>query len=124
MQYDVYKYKVKYRENGYLENDYHIDKIFDIEKKIKFFKSDNEYIRYVIENMKDTVMRRYSELPKLKIKLAVFDKNNIVHRFIVNCIMKLTDILKIVRKPKLYKTIFLFVFYEGNIVYSHSAEFL
>jgi hypothetical protein len=53
------------------------------------FKNENIYINYVINHIKDNIIKKYSNLKHIKIKIEIFDRDNYIHQFILNVMNKL-----------------------------------
>lgn len=83
--------KVKYKI-GWL--DYDIEKIDNIIAEKKYFKNSNDYIWSFIEHIKENVIKKCKNLNQVSIQLLVYDKDNILHRFIVTVAIFIRDFLK------------------------------
>lgn len=105
------------------DNDYQVDKLIDLKKELIYCKNTNDYIAKFIEYIKDNVIKRCKNLEAVKIKLAIFDKNNILHKFIVTVSSMLINLLKSKQKIDFYKSIFVIVKYEKEIVFMGDINF-
>jgi len=70
------------------------------EQKIIKFKNENMYINYLIDYIKENILKKYSNLKNLKINIEIYDKNNNIHKFILNILnynqLKLYSLNKII----------------------------
>jgi hypothetical protein len=55
--------------------------------------------------------------------LATFDKNNLMHKMIIVIINMMKNLLQIKEKVNIYKSIFVVIEYEGQIVFTGSLNF-
>jgi hypothetical protein len=102
------------------ENDIKID---NLEKEIIYCKNEVDYIRSFIEHMKEKVIKKCKNLSSVKIILSVFDKNNIIHKFMVVLANMMYNFLKIKQKINFYKSIIVFIEYEGQTVFIGNLNF-
>jgi len=113
--------KVWYNKNWFQE--YEIDKLTDLKRELIYCKTVENYIRSFIEHLKDNVIRKFKNLSALTICLCIFDKDNILHNFIIKIANSLSDILKGKKIPNLYKSVFVIVEHENNIVFTELIDF-
>jgi len=73
--------------------------------------------------MKERVIRYLPCLKKVDIKLGILDKNNMWHRFIIATTEMLFKMLNIKRKLNYYKSIFVIISYENNVVFIGRLNF-
>jgi hypothetical protein len=106
---------VNYKK-GYI--DYEVIKLNDIKKEIKYFKNTNTYFSYIIDYIKNNVIKHYPNLNLVKIQLNIFDKNNIIHRFIIKISNMIQDILNYKEKIFLCKSIIIYITYENKIIFA------
>jgi len=114
--------KVKYSYN-YFADDINIGNISDIEREICECIGTDQYIQGFIRAMKDRVIRQLPNLSEMRILLAVFDKDNLWHRFMISTVQMLFSILNINRKINFYKSIFVVIKYENTVVFTGSLNF-
>jgi hypothetical protein len=94
-----------------------------LEKEIIYCKNDVDYIRTFIEHIKDKVIKKCKNLNSVNIILCIFDKNNIIHRLMVVITNMMINLLKIKGKKDFYKSIIVFVEYEGQQVFMGDLNF-
>jgi organic radical activating enzyme len=71
----------------------------------------------------DNVIRNFNNLSEVTICLGIFDKDNILHNFIIKIANSLSHILKGKTLPNLYKSVFVVVEHENNIVFAGLVDF-
>ena len=98
-------------------------KIMNPYKEFGYCYGEKGYIQQFIENIKTNVIKGLPDLSKVRFKLGIFDKNNILHQLIVKTYYMLANVLKVIQKIDVYNTIFVIVLYEGNIVFTGSLSF-
>jgi hypothetical protein len=98
-------------------------KLYNLEKEIIYCKNDVDYIRTFIEHIKDKVIKKCKNLNSVNIILSIFDKNNIIHRLMVVITTMMHNLLKIKQKKNFYKSIIVFVEYEGQPVFVGDLNF-
>jgi hypothetical protein len=113
--------KVWYNKNWLQE--YEIDKLTDLKRELIYCKTVENYIRSFIEHLKDNVIRNFNNLSEVTICLGIFDKDNILHNFIIKIVNSLSHILKGKTLPNLYKSVFVVVEHENNIVFAGLVDF-
>jgi len=97
--------------------------IYNLEKEIIYCKNDIDFIRSFIENIKEKVIKKCKNLSSVKIMLATFDKNNIIHKLMVVITNMMRNLLKIKEKLNLYKSIIVIIEYEGELVFTGDLNF-
>jgi hypothetical protein len=115
--------KVKFRYKSWLQDDVEIGDIIDIEREKHYCYGIDQYIKNFIGLMKDRVIRYLPCLHKVEFNLAILDKNNMWHRFMIATVDMLRRILKIERKIDYYKSIFVVIRYENNVVFTGILNF-
>lgn len=83
------------------------------------FKNENIYINYMINHIKDVILRKYNNLNHIQIKIEIFNKYNHIHQFIINTLLKLYNI-DFIHKNRLI----LICIYENNNLIFISNLFL
>ena len=101
--------------NVYYENSTKpiIKYIKDLKKYRMKFKTELQYWYYVINYIKETVLIKLPNLRKAKIYMNTFDKNNVMHQFILSVSEYISDLLKV--KFELCHTIFIYIQYGNQI---------
>ena len=102
------------------EDDIQID---NLEKEIIYCKNDVDYIRSFIEHIKERVIKKCKNLSSVKIILATFDKNNIIHKLMIVITRMIHSLLKIKEKVNLYKSIIVFIEYEEEMIFIGDLNF-
>jgi hypothetical protein len=97
--------------------------ISNLEKEIIYCKNDVDYINSFIEHIKEKVIKKCKNLSSVKIMLATFDKNNIIHKLMVVITNMMWNLLKIKDKVNLYKSIIVFIEYEDQPVFIGDLNF-
>lgn len=121
--YESLQCKVKFKYKTILQDDFDIIDLKDIERENRYCFGSEQYIKNFIEFMKEKVIKKFPQLNKVKIILGVFDKNNIWHRFMITTVQLLHKILKIERKINFYKSIFVIIKYENEVVFIGDLNF-
>jgi hypothetical protein len=115
--------KVKFRFKSWLQNNFEIDDLTDIEREQQYCYGTDQYIRNFIGVMKERVIRHLPCLRKVEIKIGILDKDNMWHRFIIATVEMLAIMLNIKRKLNYYKSIFVIIRYENNVVFTGNLNF-
>ena len=115
-----FRYNMNFFKN---EIDEHAIKLYNLEKEVFYSKNDIDYIRCFIENIKERVIKKCKNLSSVKIILATFDKNNIIHKLMVVITNMMWNLLKIKEKINLYKSIIVIIEYEGQTVFIGDLNF-
>lgn len=115
--------KVKFRFKSLTQDDFEIDDVTEIVREQHYYYGTDQYIKNFIGVMKERVIRYLPCLKKVDIRLGILDKNNMWHRFIIATVEMLNHILKIERKMNYYKSIFVVIHYENNIVFTGNLNF-
>jgi hypothetical protein len=90
-----------------------IKHIKDLKKYRMKFKTELQYWYYIINYIKETVLIKLPNLRKTKIYMNTFDKNNVMHQFILSVSEYISDLLKV--KFELSHTIFIYIQYGNQI---------
>ncbi len=115
--------EVKFRYKTWLQYDFEIDNLSEIESEQHYCYGTDQYIRNFIGVIKDKVIRRLPCLNKVDIQLGILDKDNMWHRFIITTVEMLSRILGVKRKLNYYKSIFVIIRYENNVVFTGNLNF-
>ena len=90
-----------------------IKHIADLKQYRMKFKTELQYWYYVINHIKEKILIKLPDLRRAKIYINTFDKNNIIHQFILSVAEFISNILK---KPfVLNQVIFIYVQYGSEI---------
>lgn len=58
--------------------------IINVKKKFIECRSIDRYIHIILDTIKDNILRKFSNLNKLKINISKIEKNNIYHNFVLS----------------------------------------
>jgi hypothetical protein len=108
-------------KTGFL--DYEVEKLVDIKSERRYFKNSDNYIRGFIEHMKTHIIKKLPNLSLVQIYLAILDESNILIRFMIKISTMMQDILKVNRKLTFKQSIFVYITYENNLVFSGIIDF-
>lgn len=115
-----FKYNKSFFKNEFNEDDITVD---NLEKEIFYCKNDIDYMRSFIEHIKDRVIKKCKNLSSVKIILATFDRNNIIHKFMIIITNMMRNLLKLKEKINYYKSIIVIIEYEGEMVFMGDLNF-
>jgi hypothetical protein len=107
-------------KNDITEDDIKLD---NLEQEIIYCKNDVDYIKMFIDHIKERVIKKCKNLNSVKVMLATFDKNNLLHKIIVVIANMMKNLLKIKEKTNIYKSIFVVIEYEGQTVFTGALNF-
>ena len=107
LAYDMVRGKVHYSKDPYK-----LERVTNISKKRMYFKTETLYMYYVIDHIKKILMK-LPDLRKAKIYIRTFDKNNIIHQFILTIYDYIADLLKM--KFNMEHIIFIYIQYGHEI---------
>ena len=68
---------------------FYIYKIDIKSNSIYKFKNENLHINNIIDYIKDNIIKNYPNLNNIKIKIELFNKNSLIHKFIIDIINRL-----------------------------------
>ena len=95
----------------------------NLDNELVYCKDDVDFIRCFIDNIKEKVIKKCKNLSSVKILLATFDKNNTIHQLAVAIANMMRNLLKIREKINLYKSIIVYVEYEGEMIFIGNLNF-
>jgi hypothetical protein len=101
----------------------HDIKLDNIEKEIIYCKNEVDYIKGFIDHIKERVIKKCKNLSSVKIMLATFDKNNIMHRFMIAISDMVTKLLQMKEKPNIYESIIVIIEYEAQTAFIGELNF-
>ena len=113
-------YNMGFFQNEFNANDIKLD---NFEKETIYCKNDVDYIKCFIEHIKEKVIKKCKNLSSVKVMLATFDKNNMMHKMICFITNMMKNVLQIKEKIDIYKSIFVIIEYEGNTVFMGNLNF-
>ena len=90
-----------------------VNRIEDLKQYRMKFKTELHYWYYVINHIKEKILMKLPDLRRAKIHINTFDKNNIIHQFILTVGEYISNLLK--RKFISKYTIFIYVQYDNKI---------
>jgi hypothetical protein len=114
------RYNMSFFKNDINEDDIKLD---NLEKEIIYCKNDVDYIRGFIEHIKERVIKKCKNLSSVKIMLATFDKNNLMHKIIIVISNMMKKLLQIKEKVNIYESIFVVIEYENQIIFTGGLNF-
>jgi hypothetical protein len=114
------RYNMSFFKNVINEDDIKLD---NLEEEIIYCKNDVDYIKRFIEHIKEKVIKKCKNLKSVKIMLATFDKNNLMHKIIIVITNMMHTLLKIKEKVNIYQSIFVVIEYEGRVVFTGGLNF-
>ena len=114
-----FRYNMSVFKNVFNEHDI---KLYNIEKEIIYCKNEVDYIRRFIDFIKERVIKKCKNLSSVKIMLATFDKNNMMHKFMIfisDMVTKLLQMKELQMKEKvnIYESIIVIIEYEGQTAF-------
>jgi hypothetical protein len=110
-----------YYKSGFL--DYEVAKLDNIQQELEYYKNTDAYIKGFIDYIKQNVIKKVKNLNSVKIELAIFDKDVILHRLIITVANMIKDILKCKEKIDFYKSVIVRVQYENETVFMGNINF-
>jgi hypothetical protein len=115
-----FRYNMSFFKNVLNEHDIKLD---NIEKEIIYCKNEVDYIKGFIDHIKERVIKKCKNLSSVKIMLATFDKNNIMHKFMIAISDMVTKLLQMKEKPNIYESIIVIIEYEGQTAFIGELNF-
>jgi len=112
--------KVYYKKGLF---DHEVERLVDLKKEIRYYKNTDSYIKCFIEHIKTNVIKKLPNLTLVEINLGCFDRNNILHRFMITITEMIQNLLKIKEKINHYKSVFVIVTYENKIEFVGNLNF-
>jgi hypothetical protein len=103
--------------------DYKITKIDILQEKFIYCQKAEQYIKYFVDNIKENVIRKFNNLNLVEIEIRVFNKNKILHRFIVTISNMIRDILNQKEKINLYHTLCIIIKYNNKTAFTGNINF-
>jgi hypothetical protein len=107
-------------KNVFNEHDIKLD---NIEKELIYCKNEVDYIKGFIDLIKERVIKKCKNLSSVKIMLATFDKNNLMHTFIIVIANMMKKLLQIKEKVNIYESIIVIIEYEGQTAFIGELNF-
>jgi hypothetical protein len=107
-------------KNVFNEHDIKLD---NIEKEIIYCRNEVDYIKGFIDHIKERVIKKCKNLSSVKIMLATFDKNNMMHKIMIFISDMMTKLLQIKKKVNIYESIIVIIEYEGQTAFIGELNF-
>lgn len=116
--------KIRWEYTSELEEGFKISSIEDVKRELIYCKNEEQYIKSFIDFIKENIIRQFSDLNKIQIKLSILDDNNIIHNIIIKVYHTMTKLLNLkITNINFYKSIFVIIYYEGKNVFMGSISF-
>jgi len=115
-----FRYNMSVFKNVFNEHDIKLD---NIEKEIIYCKNEVDYIKRFIDFIKERVIKKCKNLSSVKIMLATFDKNNLMHTFMIVIANMINKLLQIKEKVNIYESIIVIIEYEGQTAFIGELNF-
>lgn len=115
-----FRYNMSLFKNVFNEHDIKLD---NIEKELIYCKNEVDYIKGFIDLIKERVIKKCKNLSSVKIMLATFDKNNLMHTFIIVIANMMKKLLQIKEKVNIYESIIVIIEYEGQTAFIGELNF-
>jgi hypothetical protein len=90
-----------------------LERIEDLKQYRLKFKTELQYWYYVVNYIKENILIKLPDLRLAKIYINTFDKNNIIHQFIISVGEFISNLLK--RQCKMNEMIFIYIQYGHEI---------
>jgi hypothetical protein len=91
--YETVRCKLKWKYKSFLNNDFEIIDVIDVEREMNYCFDSTQYIMAFINMLKHKVIRLLPDLNKVQISIGIFDKNNVLHRLMVGAYCIICNIL-------------------------------
>jgi hypothetical protein len=115
-----FRYNISVFKNVFNEHDIKVD---NIEKEIIYCRNEVDYIKGFIDHIKERVIKKCKNLSSVKIMLATFDKNNLMHKIMIAIANMMTKLLQIREKVNIYESIIVIIEYEGQTAFIGELNF-
>ena len=115
-----FRYNMSLFKNVFNEHDIKLD---NLEKEIIYCRNEVDYIKGFIEYIKERVIKKCKNLSLVKIMLATFDKNNMMHNFIIFISNMIAKLLQIKEKVNIYESIIVIIEYDGQTAFIGELNF-
>ena len=115
-----FRYNMSFFKNVLNEHDIKLD---NIEKEIIYCKNEVDYIKGFIDHIKERVIKKCKNLSSVKIMLSTFDKNNIMHKFMIAIANMVTKLLQMKENPNIYESIIVIIEYDGQTAFIGELNF-
>jgi len=90
-----------------------LERIEDLKNYRMKFKTERQYWYYVVNYIKENILIKLPNLRLAKIYINTFDKNNVIHQFIISVGEFISNLLK--RECKMNEMIFIYIQYGHEI---------
>ena len=115
-----FRYNMSVFKNVFNEHDIKLD---NIEKEIIYCRNEVDYIKGFIDHIKERVIKKCKNLSSVKIMLATFDKNNMMHKIMIFISDMMKKLLQIKEKVNIYESIIVIIEYEGQTAFIGELNF-
>ena len=115
-----FRYNMSVFKNVFNEHDIKLD---NLEKEIIYCRNEVDYIKGFIDHIKERVIKKCKNLSSVKIMLATFDKNNMMHKIMIFISDMMTKLLQIKKKVNIYESIIVIIEYEGQTAFIGELNF-
>ncbi len=115
-----FRYNKSFFKNVFNEHDITLD---NLEKEIIYCRNEVDYIKGFIDHIKERVIKKCKNLSSVKIMLATFDKNNMMHKIMIFISDMMKKLLQIKEKVNIYESIIIIIEYEGQTAFIGELNF-
>jgi hypothetical protein len=115
-----FRYNISVFKNVFNEHDIKVD---NIEKEIIYCRNEVDYIKGFIDHIKERVIKKCKNLSSVKIMLATFDKNNMMHKIMIFISDMMKKLLQIKEKVNIYESIIIIIEYEEQTAFIGELNF-
>lgn len=98
-------------------NGQHLHNLENIQHTPAVFRTHAQYTNAFVDNIKETIIRKYDNLLKLDIQLAPFDNGDPLHSSIVDIVSPIKDQLQITYQIDTTQSVIITVYYESKMVF-------
>ena len=103
--------------------DYQVNKITNIKNEKEYYINDIQYIKRFIEFIKQNIIKKLPNLNLVKVELNIYDKDNLLHSFIIKITNIICELQNIKLKLNLNKMIFVNIKYDNHVVFLSLIDF-
>ena len=115
-----FRYNMNFFKNVFNEHDITLD---NLEKEIIYCRNEVDYIKGFIDHIKERVIKKCKNLSSVKIMLATFDKNNMMHKIMIFISDMMKKLLQIKEKVNIYESIIIIIEYEEQTAFIGELNF-
>jgi hypothetical protein len=107
--FDMVSCEIYVKENNIIKFD-------KLNKEFIFVKDIQEYLRILIENIKDNIIRELPDINLVDVQIMIFNKEFLLHRLVIK-IHEFLQKLDIIRKINLHEKIIVSIHHRGENVF-------